>query len=129
MATKLTGDAAYLAKHVIFKHVIFKRYLVAHHLSKDGESIWTLHYETPGGNVGKILYQIDEEEAEWEAEYEPMKWEEHEARIKKAEDEQRRFLESLTEYQRQQYEREWEATGGRLSEIFAHSRKWHPERW
>ena len=41
----------------------------------------------------------------------------------------RRFLESLTEEQRQHSEREWEAIDGRLPEIIADSRKWLPERW
>ena len=129
-----------------------KRYLVEHHLSKDGEDVWTLHYETPKGNAGKILGVIDEEDAlhwtrtygghpvpkelrevakrvdaEREAEWEAGR-EEREAKTKRAEDKQRRFLESLTEDQRQQYEREWEEACG-LPERVAHLQKWHPARW
>ena len=128
-----------------------KRYLVDHHLSDDGEDVWTLHYETPKGNAGKILGEIDEEDAlHWTREFgHPVpeelrevakrvdaeaksKWEagaeKREANVKRAEDAERRFLESLTEDQREEYEREWGACR-RLPEMITHSRKWHPERW
>ena len=129
-----------------------KRHLVGHYLSKDGEDVWTLHYETPKGNAGNILYEIDEEyallwtreyghpvpkelrevakrvDAEREAEWEAGR-EEREAKVKRAEDKQRRFLESLTEDQRQQYEREWEEACLRLPEMITHDKKWHLQRW
>ena len=146
---KLSGSYLFSRDGVMAKS---KRYLVRHYLSEDGEDVWTLHYETPKGNAGKILYEIDEEyallwtrkygypvpkelrevakrvdaerEAEWEAGAE-----EREAKITRAEDNERRFLESLTEDKREEYEREWEEACLRLPEMIAYSRKWHPERW